>query len=49
VLFAIYSTAVTLLELLYGAEVLAHSGNPLVTGVEYDSRQVKPGDVFVAM
>ena len=48
-LFAIYSTAVTLLELLYGAEVLAHSGNPLVTGVEYDSRQVKPGDVFVAM
>jgi UDP-N-acetylmuramoyl-L-alanyl-D-glutamate--2,6-diaminopimelate ligase len=49
VLFAIYSTAVTLLELLYGAEVLAHSGNPLVAGVEYDSRQVKPGDVFVAM
>ncbi len=48
-LFAIYSTAVTLLELLYGAEVLAHSGNPLVAGVEYDSRQVKPGDVFVAM
>ncbi len=25
------------------------SGNPQVTGVEYDSRQVKPGDVFVAM
>jgi len=25
------------------------SGNPQVTGVEYDSRQVKPGVVFVAM
>jgi UDP-N-acetylmuramoyl-L-alanyl-D-glutamate--2,6-diaminopimelate ligase len=39
----------TFLDLLKGAEVLAHSGNPQVTGVEYDSRQVKPGDVFVAM
>jgi UDP-N-acetylmuramoyl-L-alanyl-D-glutamate--2,6-diaminopimelate ligase len=37
------------LDLLNGAEVLASSGNPQVTGVEYDSRQVKPGDVFVAM
>src|SRR3982751_1273837 len=37
------------LDLLNGAEVLASSGNPRVTGVEYDSRQVKPGDVFVAM
>src|SRR3954462_11025663 len=39
----------TFLDLLNGAEVLASSGNPQVTGVEYDSRQVKPGDVFVAM
>lgn len=39
----------TLLELLDGVEVLAHSGNPQITGVEYDSRRVKSGDVFVAM
>ena len=39
----------TLLDLLNGAEILAHSGNPRITGVEYDSRRVKPGDVFVAM
>src|SRR4029077_11253298 len=39
----------TLLDLLNGAEILAHSGNPQVTSVEYDSRRVKPGDVFVAM
>jgi UDP-N-acetylmuramoyl-L-alanyl-D-glutamate--2,6-diaminopimelate ligase len=37
------------LELLDGVEVSAQSGNPQVTGVEYDSRQVKPGSVFVAM
>jgi len=36
-------------DLLSGAEVLAQNGNPPVTGVEYDSRRVKPGDVFVAM
>jgi UDP-N-acetylmuramoyl-L-alanyl-D-glutamate--2,6-diaminopimelate ligase len=36
-------------QLLYGAEVLAQSGNPPVSGIEYDSRRVKPGDVFVAM
>jgi len=36
-------------HLLDGAEVLAHSGNPDVSGVEYDSRRVKPGCVFVAM
>ena len=36
-------------DLLRGAEVLTQSGNPQVTGVEYDSRRVKPGDVFVAM
>jgi UDP-N-acetylmuramoyl-L-alanyl-D-glutamate--2,6-diaminopimelate ligase len=37
------------LQLLQGAEVLAQSGNPAVGGLEYDSRRVKPGDVFVAM
>ena len=37
------------LQLLDGAEVLAQTGNPEIKGVEYDSRQVKPGDVFVAM
>jgi UDP-N-acetylmuramoyl-L-alanyl-D-glutamate--2,6-diaminopimelate ligase len=39
----------TFLQLLYGAEVLTQSGNPNVDGLEYDSRRVKPGDVFVAM
>jgi UDP-N-acetylmuramoyl-L-alanyl-D-glutamate--2,6-diaminopimelate ligase len=36
------------LQLLQGAEVLAQSGNPNVSGLEYDSRRVKPGDAFVA-
>ena len=36
-------------HLLDGAEVLAHSGNADVSGVEYDSRRVKPGCVFMAM
>jgi UDP-N-acetylmuramoyl-L-alanyl-D-glutamate--2,6-diaminopimelate ligase len=36
-------------QLLYGAEVLFRSGNPDISGLEYDSRQVKPGDAFVAM
>src|ERR1700687_6161 len=35
-------------HLLDGAEVLAHNGAPSVSGVEYDSRRVKPGCVFVA-
>lgn len=39
----------TFQHLLDGAEVLSHSGNPEVTGVEYDSRRVKPGNLFVAM
>jgi UDP-N-acetylmuramoyl-L-alanyl-D-glutamate--2,6-diaminopimelate ligase len=39
----------TFLDLLDGAEILAQSGNPQVTGVEYDSRRVKPGNVFVAI
>jgi UDP-N-acetylmuramoyl-L-alanyl-D-glutamate--2,6-diaminopimelate ligase len=36
-------------DLLHGAEVLAQSGNPEITGLEYDSRRVKPGSLFVAM
>ena len=36
-------------HLLYGAEVLSQSGDAEISGVEYDSRQVKPGDCFVAM
>ena len=39
----------TFLELLYGAEVLAQSGNPGISGLDYDSRRIKPGDVFVAI
>src|SRR5579863_3196901 len=39
----------TFQQLLDGAEVLAQSGNPGVTSVEYDSRRVKPGCAFVAM
>src|SRR5207248_1963126 len=37
------------LDSLQGAAVTAQSGNPTVTGVEYDSRRVTPGSVFVAM
>src|ERR1700678_738334 len=36
-------------QLLHGAEVLSQSGNAAVAGVEYDSRRVRPGTVFVAM
>lgn len=39
----------TFQSLLDGAEFLSQSGNPDVTSVEYDSRRVKPGSVFVAM
>jgi len=39
----------TFQQLLYGAEILAQSGNPAVSGLEYDSRKVKAGDAFVAM
>jgi UDP-N-acetylmuramoyl-L-alanyl-D-glutamate--2,6-diaminopimelate ligase len=39
----------TFQQVLDGAEVLAQSGNPDVSSVEYDSRRVKPGCVFVAM
>lgn len=36
-------------QLLYGAEILSQSGNPAISGLEYDSRRVKPGNAFVAM
>jgi UDP-N-acetylmuramoyl-L-alanyl-D-glutamate--2,6-diaminopimelate ligase len=36
-------------HLLDGAEVLSQSGNPDVGGVEYDSRRVQPGSLFLAM
>src|ERR1700726_58295 len=39
----------TFLELLYGAEVLSQSGNPGIGGLEYDSRRIKAGEVFLAM
>jgi UDP-N-acetylmuramoyl-L-alanyl-D-glutamate--2,6-diaminopimelate ligase len=39
----------TFQHLLDGAEVLSQSGNPDVSSVEYDSRRVKPGCLFVAM
>ena len=39
----------TFQQLLDGAEVLARSGDLDVSSVEYDSRRVKPGTVFVAM
>jgi UDP-N-acetylmuramoyl-L-alanyl-D-glutamate--2,6-diaminopimelate ligase len=40
---------VTFQQLLDGAEILAQSGDPAVSAVEYDSRRVRPGCVFVAM
>src|ERR1700722_2817902 len=39
----------TFQQLLDGAEFLAQSGDPGVSSVEYDSRRVKPGSLFVAM
>src|SRR5499433_1488493 len=39
----------TFQHLLDGVEFLSQNGNPDVSGVEYDSRRVKPGCVFVAM
>jgi UDP-N-acetylmuramoyl-L-alanyl-D-glutamate--2,6-diaminopimelate ligase len=35
--------------LLDGAEFLSQTGNPDISSVEYDSRRVKPGSLFVAM
>ncbi len=39
----------TFLELLDGAEVLFQQGNPTVSGLQYDSRRIRSGDVFLAM
>src|SRR6267378_4153410 len=39
----------TFQQLLDGAEILSQSGDPGVSSVEYDSRRVKPGGVFVAI
>jgi UDP-N-acetylmuramoyl-L-alanyl-D-glutamate--2,6-diaminopimelate ligase len=39
----------TFQHLLDGAEVLSQSGNPEIDAVEYDSRRVKPGCLFIAM
>ncbi len=39
----------TFLEALEGVETLSQSGNPEITGVEYDSRRVRQRQVFVAM
>ncbi len=39
----------TFQQLLDGAEVLSARGNPAVSEVEYDSRRVVPGTVFLAM
>ena len=39
----------TFQQLLDGAEFLSQNGNPDITAVEYDSRRVKPGCLFVAM
>ncbi len=46
---ALESNQMNFLDVLYGAEVLAQSGNPGISGLEYDSRRIKPGDLFVAM
>jgi len=39
----------TFRQLLDGVEVLSVSGDPVVSGLEYDSRRVRPGAAFVAM
>jgi UDP-N-acetylmuramoyl-L-alanyl-D-glutamate--2,6-diaminopimelate ligase len=46
---ALESNPMNFLSLLYGAEVLDQSGNPDISGLEYDSRRIKPGDLFVAI
>ncbi|HXE91269.1 MAG TPA: UDP-N-acetylmuramoyl-L-alanyl-D-glutamate--2,6-diaminopimelate ligase [Terriglobales bacterium] len=39
----------TFRQLLDGVETLAQRGNPEITGLQYDSRRISPGDLFVAM
>ena len=41
--------AMMFLELLDGVEVLSQSGNSKISGLQYDSRKIIPGDLFVAM
>jgi UDP-N-acetylmuramoyl-L-alanyl-D-glutamate--2,6-diaminopimelate ligase len=36
-------------EVLKGVKLVTQSGNPTVSGLEYDSRRIRPGDVFVAL
>src|SRR5215469_17742545 len=36
-------------ELLHGLQVPHSGGNPQISGLDYDSRRVKPGWLFVAM
>src|SRR5690242_3110617 len=36
-------------QILDGAEVLSQSGSAQISGVEYDSRKVRPGTLFLAM
>jgi UDP-N-acetylmuramoyl-L-alanyl-D-glutamate--2,6-diaminopimelate ligase len=39
----------TFQQVLDGVEVLLQRGNPQITGLEYDSRRVVPGQIFVAI
>lgn len=39
----------TFLELLAGTETAFQSGNPQISGVQYDSRKIKTGEIFLAM
>jgi UDP-N-acetylmuramoyl-L-alanyl-D-glutamate--2,6-diaminopimelate ligase len=39
----------TFQRLLEGVEVLSQHGDPVITGLDYDSRRVQPGFVFIAM
>jgi UDP-N-acetylmuramoyl-L-alanyl-D-glutamate--2,6-diaminopimelate ligase len=39
----------TFQQILQGAEILSQSGDASITGLAYDSRQVKPGYAFVAI
>ncbi|HEY1272647.1 MAG TPA: UDP-N-acetylmuramoyl-L-alanyl-D-glutamate--2,6-diaminopimelate ligase [Terriglobales bacterium] len=39
----------TFRELLDGAEILAQSGDAAINGLQYDSRRIQPGDLFLAM
>jgi UDP-N-acetylmuramoyl-L-alanyl-D-glutamate--2,6-diaminopimelate ligase len=36
-------------EILRGVELQSRSGDAEITGIQYDSRKIKPGDLFLAM